>query len=171
MTRLKLLVLAFLVFPIAFMLSYAFLGSKERNIYLNQPLPAVTLVNSSGERLTPELLHAGRLVLVFVSPTCRPCQVESEYLRTFVGQKDSPTFLGIISFGEKLASLELSEKIFPFKVFYDEGSELFAKMNIRIVPTKVYLENGIVRKVWRGAAHDIESKKEFSQWIEGASPN
>lgn len=170
MTRLKLLPLAFLVFPIAFFLGSAFLKSKD-NIYLNQPLPAGTLVDSSGHHLAPELLQTGRLILVFVSPTCKPCQVESQYLRTLLGQKNSPKFLGIVSFGEKLASLELSEKIFPFKVFYDEGSELFAKMNIRIVPTKVYLENGIVRKVWRGAAHDIESRKEFSQWVEGAGPN
>jgi hypothetical protein len=39
-------------------------------------------------------------------------------------------------------------------------------MGINRVPVKVFLENGIIKKGWIGAAQTDEAKSSFTEWLD-----
>lgn len=129
------------------------------------PLPEVHLVDSSGAKVDDQILRKGKVVIIFVTPDCRACHVESDFLRTAVNRRSDVSFYGIISFGKKLSSSE-DEKLFPFKVFYDDDFSLAPKLGINRVPIKIYLEDGVMKKAWGGATTDEEKKAAFIQWLD-----
>ena len=55
---------------------------------------------------------------------------------------------------------------FPFKVLYDESGSFLARMGINRVPVKVFLEDGIIKKGWIGAAQTDKSRTSFIEWLD-----
>lgn len=131
---------------------------------LDKPLPEARLVNLAGVKLENNLLRHGKVVLAFVTPTCKPCLREGEFLRT-IDDRGDVRFYGVISFGDEKISLKVAEGVFPFEVFYDQDSLLARSLNINRVPIKIYLEDGIIRDVWDGSTKTEEAKAEFRDWL------
>lgn len=134
---------------------------------MNKPLPPANLVDSSGTHLDDRVLRQGRVVLVFVAPDCRPCGVESEFLKTLINSRKDVTFYGVISFGATEASIKTVDKEFPFKTYFDREPRLAGALGLYRVPIKIFIEDGIIRKSWKGASTDESSRAEFSKWLEG----
>lgn len=132
---------------------------------MGQQLPAANLVDISNARLDDESLRKGKVVLAFIHPDCSACTKESAFLKTVVGNNQNVTFYGVIPFGDRQSTLEASVRKYPFKVYFDEGFQLGGKLQITKVPIKMYLEDGIIKKVWEGATIDEQSKQEFAQWL------
>jgi len=132
----------------------------------NKPLPEANLVNIADEKLGDQTLRKGKVILVFVTADCRACDTEAQFLKTVVDKRTDVSFYGVISYGEKKGALEVANKIFPFKVFYDQDFRLTGKLGINRVPIKVFVEDGIIKKVWGGATTDEQAKVAFVQWLE-----
>lgn len=133
---------------------------------MNQPLPAANLVDSSGARLDDNVLRKGRVILIFVAPNCPPCERESQFLKTSVEGRKDLSYYGVVSFGATEASMNTAEKEFPFKVYFDGVPRLAGAMGLYRVPIKVFVEDGIIRKSWKGASTDETTKAEFTRWVE-----
>ncbi len=131
-----------------------------------KPLPEAKLFDQNSELLSEEDLRKGKVILIFVSPTCDACEKEGDFLRNLVGKRNDVKFYGIISFGKPAQVLEVSQSKFPFKVFFDGENSLAVKMGITKVPIKIYLEDGIIKKVWGGATIEESKQKEFIDWLE-----
>ncbi len=131
-----------------------------------RPLPEAQLFNLNSELLPDEELRKGKVILIFVSPTCEACQTEGEFLQDLIEKKNDVKFYGVVSFGKPKEALEASQSKFPFKVFYDGKGLLALTLKITKVPIKIYLEDGIIKKVWGGATTDENKKKEFVAWLE-----
>jgi thiol-disulfide isomerase/thioredoxin len=128
-------------------------------------LPQVHLTSTAGLPVDDQILRHGKVVVVFVTPDCSACQAESDFLRTVINRRSDVSFYGIVSFGKKLTATEAGE-LFPFKVFYDDGSLLGPKLGINRVPIKLYLENGIITKAWGGSTRDENAKADFVKWLD-----
>lgn len=131
-----------------------------------KPLPEAKLFSLNSEILPDEDLRKGKVVLIFVSPTCEACEREGEFLKTLVGKGKDVKFYGVVSFGKPNEVLEASQSKFPFKVFYDGENLLALKLGITKVPIKIYLEDGIIKKVWGGATVGEDRQREFIDWLE-----
>lgn len=131
---------------------------------LDKALPEAHLVNLAGVKLDDNLLRHGKVVLAFVTPTCKPCLNEGEFLGT-VSDRGDVRFYGVISFGDEKISLKVAEGVFPFDVYYDQGSLLARGLNINRVPLKIFLEDGIIRDVWDGSTKTEEARAEFRDWL------
>ena len=59
--------------------------------------------------------------------------------------------------------------MFPFRIFYDEGDSFVSTMGINRVPVKVFLEDGIIKKGWIGAALTDQAKQSFVEWLDGVT--
>ncbi len=130
-------------------------------------LPESHLVDASGAVLSDHDLRKGKVVLVFMTPECDPCLRESDFLKTVVSKRNDVNFYGVISYGKKGFVLsEASKNKLPFKVFFDQGFMLAGNLGITRVPIKVFVEDGIIKKVWGGATLDEEKKSSFAQWLE-----
>lgn len=129
------------------------------------PLPEAKLFNLDSEILPDADLRKGKVVLIFVSPTCEACQAEGEFLKNLVEKRNDVKFYGVVSLGKPEKVLEASQGKFPFKIFYDGENLLTSKLGIRKVPIKIYLEDGVIKKVWGGATVDVAKQKEFTDWL------
>ena len=98
---------------------------------------------------------------------CDACRTETKFLQTLLGRRKDVAFYGLIPFGTRPASADAAEKMFPFRIFYDEGSSFVMTMGINRVPVKVFLEDGIIKKGWIGAALTDEAKQSFVEWLDG----
>lgn len=129
-------------------------------------LPDAKLIDLDSNLLTDDKLRKGKVVLVFVTPECAACLKESEFLSALINKRPDVEFYGVTSFGNPKETLENSEKKFPFKVYFDADSLLGLQLKITKVPIKIYLEDGIIKKVWGGATIKEEKKSEFINWLE-----
>jgi peroxiredoxin len=141
--------------------------AAESKSLINKPLPHAQLVDTRGTRVDEQVIRTGRVVLVFVTTDCDACGTESNFLQPLMGRRKDVTFYGIVPFGNRSDTGPVAEKMFPFKVFYDESNSFVSSMGINRVPVKVYLEDGIIRKGWVGAALSDKAKTSFVEWLDG----
>ncbi|MBV9925481.1 MAG: redoxin family protein [Acidobacteria bacterium] len=130
-----------------------------------KPLPETHLVDSTDATFDDNSLRHGKVVLVFVTPDCSACAKEAQFLKTAVGKRNDITFYGVIPYGDKKSSLEAAAGKFPFKVFFDEDFRLTGKLGINRVPIKIFLEDGVIKKVWDGATIKEQAQESFNQWL------
>lgn len=128
-------------------------------------LPDAKLFNINSEILSDEQLRKGKVVLVFISPTCEACHIEAEFLRGVVGNRNDVKFYGVVSYGRQKEALESTQNRFPFEVFYDGDNLLALTLKVTKVPIKIYLENGVIKKVWGGASGNEKKKADFINWL------
>lgn len=137
----------------------------ELQTAVGKPLPEARLVDDTGTPLGEEALRRGRVMLVLVNPKCEPCKKEGEFLRTLIDKHPGVRFYGVVSLGERVASLKESEALFPFKTFFDEEARLAHQLGIARVPIKIFLEDGVVKKTWGGASSRPELRADFAEWL------
>jgi peroxiredoxin len=133
---------------------------------IDKPLPKAQLVDARGAKVDEQVLRTGRVILVFVTPDCDACATESKFLRTLVDKRKDVAFYGVVPFGGRPDSPDDVEQKFPFKVLYNEEDSYVRSMGINRVPVKVFLENGIIKKGWIGAAQTDEAKSSFTEWLD-----
>lgn len=134
---------------------------------LNRPLPEADLVNISGEKFADEDLRQGKKVLVFMMPDCEPCDRENAFLKTVAGSRQDLKFLYVIPFGNKDAALKLAQAKYAIAPFYDRGSNLSRRLDIYEAPIKVFVEDGVIKKVWLEATSSEQKRAEFKAWLDG----
>jgi hypothetical protein len=132
---------------------------------IDKPLPQAALVDIYGTKVDEQLLRRGRVVVVFLTMDCDACVTEGKFLQTLIGRRKDVSFYGVIPFG-KPESPEVAEKMFPFRVFYDESNSFVSNMGINRVPVKVFLDAGIIKKGWIGAAATDKAKASFVEWLD-----
>ncbi len=133
---------------------------------INKPLPHAQLLDVYGSKVDEQVLRRGRVILVFVTPECDACLAESQFLQTLLARRKDVVFYGLVPFGGPPASPDVIEKTFPFRVFYDEGNSFVSTMGINRVPVKVFLEDGIIKKGWIGAAITDQARTSFVEWFD-----
>jgi peroxiredoxin len=141
--------------------------SAESKSLIDTPFPHAQLVDTRGSKVDEQVLRTGRVVVVFVTTDCDACATESKFLQTVLHRRRDVTFYGIVPFGKRPDSANVAERMFPFRVFYDDGSSYVPAIGINRVPLKVYLEDGIIKKGWIGAATTDTAKESFLKWLDG----
>jgi hypothetical protein len=134
---------------------------------INKPFPHAQLVDVYGSRVDEQKLRTGRVLVVFVTPECDACLAECKFLQTLLGRRQDVTFFALVPFGKHPDNPDAAKPTFPFAVFYDENQTFVGTMGINRVPVKVFLEDGIIKKGWIGAAVTDVSKQSFVEWLDG----
>lgn len=165
-----------ILLAVIFCVSFVFFYSKqqaEKNLPMaelnkksEKPLPEAKLFDLNHEFLSDDDLRKGKVVLVFVSPSCEACETEAEFLKNVIEKRKDVKFYGVVSFGKQEEVLKAAQNKFPFRVFYDGNNLLAIRLGITKVPIKIYLEDGIIKKVWGGATVSEDKKSEFINWLE-----
>ena len=167
---------AIIFFAILFCASFVYFYTKQQieknsptsGVEKNseKPLPEAKLISHDSEILFDDKIRKGKVILIFISPSCEACVLESDFLRSLIRKRSDISFYGVVSFGNFHDVLESAEKKFSFPVYYDGDSMLALKLGIIKVPIKIYLEDGVIKKVWGGATVSEEKKFEFINWLE-----
>ncbi len=139
----------------------------ESNEVIGTALPSAHLIDISGNLLDNSILKGKRVILVFVMPECRACDDEATFLSSVIGAHKKIEWIGVLPFGEKGQTLKEAQGKYPFRVFYDENGLLSRSLEIDRVPIKVFVDGGLIRKVWIGSTGSEELKTEFDTWLVG----
>lgn len=132
---------------------------------INQPLPAASLVNISGEQLSDDKLRRGKVVLVFSLIECVPCDEENEFLKSAVGNRKDVSFYFVIPFGKKELALKEAQSKYAFETVFDDRSMLSRSLQVYQVPIKIFLQDGIIKRTWYDATTEPDKQAEFKQWL------
>ncbi len=157
------------VFCVGFVFFYSRVqrsGPDASKSLINTPFPHAKLLDIYGSKVDEAVLRRGKVILVFVTPECDACLTESKFLQTLFTRRSDVSFYGLIPFGAPPESPKALEKTFPFRVFYDEGNSFVSTMGIDRVPVKVFLEDGIIKKGWIGAAQTDQARTSFVEWLD-----
>jgi hypothetical protein len=73
---------------------------------------------------------------------------------------------GVISFGLSESAMKDRGHKFPFKTYIDSEPRLAGALGLYRVPIKVFLEDGIIKKSWKGATTEESAKLEFVKWFD-----
>jgi len=98
-------------------------------------------------------------------PDCNSCDQENEFLKTVVNTDKGVNFIYIIPFGNKEETLKLAHEKYALEPFFDEGSMLARKLQLRQVPIKVFVEDGIIKQTWIDAILTSEEQSDFNHWL------
>lgn len=128
-------------------------------------LPAARFIGPGGTPVPDQSWRKGKVVLVLVTTTCDACLHEAQFLRGVVGKRKDVKFLGVLSFEQDEPSLQKAQAIFPFPVVRDDRMALMQSLGIAGVPIKIYLEDGVVKQSWGGAAMTEQARAGFTQWL------
>lgn len=139
--------------------------NRYRSSIINEPLPSFRLVDFAGTSLDGDELRRGKVILVLLSSECDACIKEGMFLKKIVGKYEALRFYGVLMFWSDY-SIDKVEANFPIKLFFDEHSLLRKSFEIKSVPIKLFVENGIVRKVWTGAATNSQIESAFIRDLE-----
>ena len=132
---------------------------------LNQPLPPASLINIAGQVLDDDKLRHGKVVLVFSLNECEPCDQENAFLKTAAVNNKSVKFYDVIPFGQKDQALKTAQRKYAFETFFDEHSMLSRSLQIYQVPVKIFVEDGVIKRVWLDATTEPEAQTAFKQWL------
>ena len=161
-----------IIFLTGFLVFYKIKGESSKpplvltSKVIGQPLPKTNLSDISGNIFDDENLRHGKFVLVFVMPDCDMCDTENEFLKTVVGNRQDVRFIYVIPFGNKEKTLELAQNKYALNPFFDDGSMLSKKLELRQVPIKIFIEDGIIKRTWINASLTSEKQAEFKEWLQ-----
>jgi len=67
--------------------------------------------------------------------------------------------------GIKTEVLKEAQDKYCLETFFDQGSMLAKKLEVYQVPLKVFLEDGIIKKIWVEATVTDQRRSEFQNWL------
>lgn len=122
---------------------------------IDRPLPETQLTDMQGKEVPSNELRQGRYLLIFLTSGCGPCVDEANAVSRLIQESTSSLRVygvGIERSAQVAAFAEEFDLKFPFLL--DKGSKLRQAFDIRRFPTKLLVEDGIVKKAWYGKAQD-----------------
>jgi peroxiredoxin len=138
--------------------SQAQLDLKDAVFISGQTLPQTDLLEIDGRRASPDLLRNGRVLLVFLTTDCKPCQQEWELLSQVEPEiSDRVKIRGV--------GIESQQRLLDFiqahgiktHVLLDKDGKLMYALNVKYFPAKYLLVDGTIVKTWFGNSPDRET--------------
>ncbi len=132
---------------------------------IGKPLPIPKLVDFSGNTLIDDELRQGKVILILLSSECEACYKDGQFLKTVVEKYRNIRFYGALLFWSDQSVAHIENK-FPMKLFFDQDSVLRQSLEVKSVPLKIFLEDGVVRKIWAGTPTNSQTEGEFIRNLE-----
>jgi hypothetical protein len=171
------------LFSLSFAASQYFYFSKSQqrgvhDVYneriIGKRLPEAKLIDLNGHALGDNELRSGKVMLVLLSSDCEPCSMEGQFLKTLVNKYSDLRFYGALLFWSD-RSLNGVEGKFPVKLFVDQDMLLQQALEVKALPLKIFLVNGVVIKAWAGTATTPVAReaflKDFEEVIKSTAPS
>ncbi|MGH9823606.1 MAG: TlpA family protein disulfide reductase [Blastocatellia bacterium] len=136
---------------------------------VGKPFPEARLVSLDGSYLSAETLRHGKIIVVFLSSDCDYCLNEGKFLGQLITRGYDVSFLGVFPYGKDKSVLAGATDNFPFPVYFDQSAGLGRTLGIDRVPIKIFLQDGIIRKVWTISSSYEDEGSKFSGWLEAES--
>ncbi len=152
---------AMLVFVATVLVSQRILGyrrglpavSTERVVPAGSLLPRAPLVNLQTNRDDYQKVAKGKVLLLFVTTDCDACRKELSTLSQVAPSLASRvTVYGVGIEDRDSIKTFIDANPVDFPVLLDHGAAILSSLGFRLMPTKVLLQDGVIRKIWYGSS-------------------
>ncbi len=135
---------------------------------IGKPLPEAKLIDFNGQALGDDELRRGKVILVLLSSDCEPCYLEGQFLKPLVNKYSDLRFYGALLFWSDRSPKGVEGK-FPVRLFVDHDMLLQQALEVKALPLKIFLEDGVVKKVWAGTSVTSGARDAFCRDLEEAT--
>jgi len=118
-------------------------------------LPRATLVNLQTNHDDYQNVTKGKVLLLFVTTDCDACKKELSNFSQVVPTLASRVAVygvGIEDRDSVKTFIEANPVAFP--ILLDHGAAILSRLGFELMPTKVLLQDGIVKRIWYGSSPD-----------------
>jgi peroxiredoxin len=116
-------------------------------------LPRGRLVNLETNHDAYQRVVVGKVLLVFVTTDCDACRKELSNLTQVAPSLASRVTVygvGIEDRDSVKTFIDANPVCFP--VLLDHGAAILSSLGFRLMPTKVLLQDGVIKKIWYGSS-------------------
>jgi len=124
---------------------------KDAVVISGKPLPTTDLLALDGKKVPPDVLRKGKVLLVFLTTHCEPCQKEFKLLSSV--QSETSLKIKIYGVGVEDKSLIndfIQQNEVKTEIVLDQRAELMKSLSVKYFPTSFLVEDGVIVKTWFG---------------------
>jgi peroxiredoxin len=134
------------------------LDLKDAVFISGQALPQTDLLEIDGRRASPDLLRNGKVLLVFLTTDCKPCQQEWELLSQVEPEISDRVKIRGVGIEDRQRIIDFTEAhALKTRVLLDHEGRLMSSLKVRYFPTKFLLVDGTIVKTWFGNSPNRET--------------
>lgn len=122
---------------------------------INQPLPTCRLTDFKSQEVAADELRRGRVLFVYLATGCTACVKEAEIISRL--RRDAPPGLRIygVSAESDAQLARFAEEVnLSFPMLRDAKGQLADSLDTKYYPSKYFVENGLITKIWYGTTRD-----------------
>lgn len=120
-----------------------------------RPLPAYRMMDLHQQEIPADELTRGRVLLVFLTTTCRPCIEEVETIsRLHQAGPPGVRIYGVSIEREARVAAFVKEFDIKFPMLVDMSAQLAKALDVHHFPSTYLVEDGLITKTSRGATTD-----------------
>ncbi|HEX8367149.1 MAG TPA: redoxin domain-containing protein [Pyrinomonadaceae bacterium] len=125
-------------------------NKPELNL-IGEKLPAANLSTANGENFDDSALRQGKVLIMFLSADCEACKAEIQQMAEMYPQISARIQIYGISVDPKEKQNPVAaNKNINFPVLTDEKREFANALSVKGVPTKLLVQDGVIKKVSLG---------------------
>jgi thiol-disulfide isomerase/thioredoxin len=111
-----------------------------------------------GRPAPPELLREGKVLLVFLTTDCRPCQQEWELLSRIEPEISDRIKIRDVAIEDRQRIVDFTrDRGIKTQVLLDKNGELRSLLKVKYFPAKYLVVDGTIVKTWFGNSPDRET--------------
>jgi peroxiredoxin len=124
---------------------------KDAVVISGLPLPQTDLTDLDGNKVAPETLRQGKVMLIFMTTGCAPCRKQMELVsRVEPEMSGKVKIYGVGIESKAKINNFLKENGFGTKVLNDEDGSLMQALKVKIFPTRFLIQDGVIVNTWFG---------------------
>lgn len=128
---------------------------KDHTAPVNALLPRSQLINLQTNNDEYENVIKGKVLLVFLTIDCGACKTEVfNIAQAFPSLGSNMATYGVYIERREDVLLFVEKQQINFPILLDTGGRMLGKLGFKLMPTKVLLENGSIKKLWYGSSPD-----------------
>jgi peroxiredoxin len=120
---------------------------------IGSPLPHASMIDLQTNHDDSGMVMHARVLLVFLTTDCDACRKEIPNISQANRNLDSKVSIyGVCIEDREHVRQFVEENHVDFPILLDQGGRIISRLGFKFMPTKVLLENGIIKKIWYGSS-------------------
>lgn len=127
------------------------LDLKDAVVISGKPLPTTDLLQLNGEKVSPDALRKGKVLIVFLTTHCQPCRKEFKVLSNVEPEMlKRVKIYGIGVEDKNLINDFIKDNDVKTEIILDQHAELMKGLSVKYFPTSFLIEDGVIVHTWFG---------------------
>ncbi|HBB93778.1 MAG TPA: hypothetical protein DC054_00145 [Blastocatellia bacterium] len=124
---------------------------KDAVVISGIALPKTDLLDLDGNKIAPETLRSGKVMLIFMTTGCEPCRKQMEMVSGVEPEMSGKVKVyGVgVENRTKINNFLRDNKV-GTRILMDEDGSLMNALSVKVFPTRFLIQDGVIVNTWFG---------------------